>query len=88
MEPSVGNEAKPVSFLHILWGIRLPSGKTVTSPTMSSWANRQRIEARGWNLGISTSVEYCTRYGIGKNEHTASRMRGKKGSFGGEECIS
>lgn len=66
MEPSVGNEAKPVSFLHILWGIRLPSGKTVKSPTIPPWINRQQIEARGWNLGISTSVEDFTRYGIGK----------------------
>lgn len=65
MELSAGNEARPVSFLHILWGIRLLSGKIVKSSTMSSCINRQ-IEARGRNLGISTSFEDCTRYGIGK----------------------
>lgn len=53
MEPSVGNEAKPVSFLHILWGIRLPSGKTVKSPSIPSWINRQQIEARGYSQKIA-----------------------------------
>lgn len=56
MEPSVGNEAKPVSFLHILWGIRLPSGKTVKSPSIPSWINRQQIEARGYSQKMRGKV--------------------------------